>query len=287
MKKKDEPILYQALYSSPDFQFKMFPHVWSLDGGIVLPHYHNAFEIVYVQSGSGQFIVNGSVYPLCENEILIINPNETHSGKGNEHSVFYSIVFHQRLFQCMEYSDDYKVRILPLLSGQKLLSNGPSKSNLISDIPALIERFLASVQKPDLYSCGILLELFSEILDRHESIPLISTAQQQKNRNILQAIDYIQHNLINKISSAEVANALNLELCYFCRSFKKQTSYTVLDYIKLLRIHKACLLLKDAKQSIASIASECGYDNISYFNKIFKEQMHKTPSEYRNGKQES
>ena len=68
---------------------------------------------------------------------------------------------------------------------------------------------------------------------------------------------------------------------YFCRYFKKLVGKTPTEYINDVRIEKAKELLAESDDKIIDIAIACGYDNIGYFIKRFKEQKHMSPSQYR------
>ena len=67
----------------------------------------------------------------------------------------------------------------------------------------------------------------------------------------------------------------------FCRFFKSQIGMTAIEYLNYYRIGVACDMLKDGILPISEIATECGYNNISYFNRTFRKYMHCTPGEYR------
>jgi len=68
-------------------------------------------------------------------------------------------------------------------------------------------------------------------------------------------------------------------LSYF---FKEQTGENFIDYLNKVRIEKAKELLKDSSMSLSEIASQVGYSNAGYFNRIFKKIVGITPGQYRN-----
>jgi AraC-like DNA-binding protein len=67
----------------------------------------------------------------------------------------------------------------------------------------------------------------------------------------------------------------------FFRCFKSEFGISAVDFINNERIKKALTLLKDLRKPISSVYTECGFNNISYFNKVFKKLTHLTPTEYR------
>ena len=78
-----------------------------------------------------------------------------------------------------------------------------------------------------------------------------------------------------------MAAVLQMNPQYFCRYFKKATGKTPTEYINEVRVEKAAEYLYRTDRKIIDIALECGYDNIGYFIKRFKEEKGMLPSEYR------
>ena len=69
---------------------------------------------------------------------------------------------------------------------------------------------------------------------------------------------------------------------YLSRIFKEVTSFTINDYLNVNRIKKAHRLLLETDDSITSIAEQLGYENITYFERVFKKYRNMTPLKYRN-----
>ena len=71
------------------------------------------------------------------------------------------------------------------------------------------------------------------------------------------------------------------------RFFKSQVHMTLIEYINYYRIGAACDQLLSGSEPVSSIATGCGYSNISYFNRMFRKYMHCTPKEYRKAHSET
>lgn len=84
----------------------------------------------------------------------------------------------------------------------------------------------------------------------------------------------------------EIADAAGLNVQYFCRYFKKNTGKTVTEYINEIRINHAAKMLLESEDKIIDIAGQCGYDNVGYFIKRFRQCKGITPSDYRKGNRE-
>ena len=92
---------------------------------------------------------------------------------------------------------------------------------------------------------------------------------------------YIQQHYHKQIEVSTLAGLMNLSLSQFERKFKKLVHMTPLKFINKIRIDNACERLIHSHDTLSTIALECGFFDHSYFAKIFKKQMGKTPGQYR------
>ncbi|NLP34827.1 MAG: response regulator [Clostridiales bacterium] len=95
------------------------------------------------------------------------------------------------------------------------------------------------------------------------------------------AIKYIEDNFNIDISINDLADKFAISPNYFSTIFKKETGQTTMNYIKTLRLNKACEYLKYSDKSVADIAKEVGYQDSQYFFKVFKKAIGQTPLAYR------
>ena len=108
----------------------------------------------------------------------------------------------------------------------------------------------------------------------------VTDTENQKN-SIQRIIEYIDHHYAEDLSRTTLADMVYLSADHLARIFKKETGETLVKYITDKRINAAKELLSDTKTPIAQVASEVGYDNYSYFTKIFKEKTGFSPGDYR------
>ena len=103
-----------------------------------------------------------------------------------------------------------------------------------------------------------------------------------KSKYVLEAMDYIsKHYNEPDISVGTVAQSLNISEGYLSHTFKKETDYTLLNYLTRYRIHKAMELLKDCRVKVYEVAEQVGYRDIAYFSATFKKYAGISPSEYQ------
>lgn len=103
-----------------------------------------------------------------------------------------------------------------------------------------------------------------------------------KSKYVLEAMAYIsKHYSDPEISVGTVAQSLNISEGYLSHTFKKETDYTILNYITRCRVHKAMELLKDCRVKVYEVAEQVGYRDIAHFSTTFKKYTGISPSEYQ------
>lgn len=130
------------------------------------------------------------------------------------------------------------------------------------------------------------IEVVDEAL-HHASVFFRGVLRRQTRPEIVEAKRYVELNIHRKISLEEVARHLHLNASYFSRLFKKETQETFMDYVTRTKMSKAKEMLILSKYTMDEIAYRLGYDNKSYFMKLFKTHMGYTPKAYARGERES
>ncbi len=118
------------------------------------------------------------------------------------------------------------------------------------------------------------LSLFYSLLD------LITTTQESVPKNIRKAKNYIDKNFSENINISSIAKSIDISEVHFRNEFKKYFGISPLSYIKKMQTDKAKQMLSTGYYTIANVATECGFESISYFSYEFKRLVGMTPSEY-------
>lgn len=92
---------------------------------------------------------------------------------------------------------------------------------------------------------------------------------------------FIIENYTKAISIEDIAKHCCVNKSYLSRKFKDENGITIVDYITHLRIRKACELLRDSQYSVSEISQRVGYEDYTYFCKVFKKEYDLTPLQYR------
>ena len=98
---------------------------------------------------------------------------------------------------------------------------------------------------------------------------------------------YIQEHYGEPLTLDMVADAANMSRSYFCGFFRNVTGNTLTQYLMKLRVDKARELLLQSSLNITEIGYEVGFENHSYFDKVFKKLHGVTPLDFRNSQAES
>lgn len=107
--------------------------------------------------------------------------------------------------------------------------------------------------------------------------------RESRSRRIEKICKYIEVNFKKDITLKEIAELVNMSESAISHFFKKRTNRSFITYLTDVRIGYASRLLAETTQSVADIAFECGFSNLSNFNRIFKKYKNQTPTDYRIG----
>jgi AraC-like DNA-binding protein len=244
-------------------------------------HYHPEIELVCVLSGSGTRHVGYHKSNYSNGDLVLIGSNIPHSGFGlNSIDPHEEIVlqFREEILQFPEQEIEARsIKNLLELSKYGILFSAATKKTLLPKLKKMLE---SEGYKRYLLLLDILFDLSTskdyDLLNK-EIMPYTIIS---KNKTRLENIfTYVEHHYDKDISIDEVAKLANLTLPAFCNFFKKATQITFTEFVNRYRINKACLLMVQDK-SISECCYSCGFNNVTYFNRMFKKYTEKTPSEF-------
>jgi len=102
-----------------------------------------------------------------------------------------------------------------------------------------------------------------------------------ESRRIQKVITFLNSNYQKEIRLLDVANYVNMSEVSFSRFMKKRTGKNYIEYLNDLRLGIASRHLVDSSKTVSEISYECGFNNLSNFNRIFKKRKGFTPKEFR------
>ena len=111
--------------------------------------------------------------------------------------------------------------------------------------------------------------------------PVETIVREYSPETVKEAIEIIRKNYRYKLTLDDISEKLHISREHLCRIFRRSTGMPVMEYVMRLRVMSGAEKLLSEENSISDIAFECGFDSVSYFDKIFSRYMHCTPGEYR------
>lgn len=248
-------------------------------------HYHSEYELNIVRHFKGVRIIGDSVETVDGPDMVFIGPDIRHAWHGKsvyegEH-VMITIQFREQLFS-ESFMDKNLFR--PIKELMTLSSKGVSFP--AETIDAMIPRFIALLEKKNFDSVLDFFSILNDLATSSRKQTLCSTSQndgliETKSRRVKMVYQYLQENYHRKITVSEIASLVSMTETGFCHFFKKRTHKSFSDFLSDLRIGEASRQLLDTSKTIREIAYDCGFNNISNFNRIFKKKKGVNPSEYR------
>ena len=172
---------------------------------------------------------------------------------------------------------------------QQFLTFRPRETHVIQDMEDTLRSVLYELSRHDIATpiicSGLMTRVFQMLGSQYEFS--LSKKQRQRMNVILfnQLTDFIKLHL-NHISIQMLTQEFHFYEDYFNRLLKVQTGMTYIEYLQMLRLERAELLLTETNNTIEQIAEEVGYHNKGYFYRIFIERNNCTPAQYRKKRQE-
>lgn len=257
--------------------------------GNILPfHWHKEFEFICFISGHAVFTVDDKQYEVKPGDCIFVNSTQVHSGLSTqENSTYYSIVFSPDLLvgdfdECRKYFD------LITNNRYKVINYFDSNIHINANIINLLSQIEFELShKSYAYELEIKSKLFSifSMIFRNNLITgadnKTNNLHKKKQGMLKDILMYISNNYNKKITLQDIGHTINLSPQYACKLFKELTNSNITTYINNFRIQSSVTLLRDGDMSITDISLDCGFESLSYFNRVFKRQFGCTPSEYR------
>ena len=246
-------------------------------------HYHYEFELNMVKHFEGKRIVGDSVENINGSDLVLIGPNTFHAWEANAEfrTHVITIQFSSELFGSSFINKNLFRPVKELLD---LSARGIVFSE--AEQKRILPRLLALADKRGFDSVIDFLIILNELAISPDKRVLCSPNFTQnhyevKSRRIKIIHQYLQKNYSKRITVGEVAKLINMTESGFCHFFKKRTQKSFIDFLNDLRVGEAARMLLETTNTISEISYNCGFNNISNFNRIFKKKKGSTPTDYR------
>ncbi|MEM1001914.1 MAG: AraC family transcriptional regulator [Bacteroidota bacterium] len=271
---------------SPEFGSSIFVRKNKAYSGPVKPfwHFHPEIELVYVDKGRGKRHIGNHLSYFKNSQLLLLGSNLPHNGFTDRLTVNGSETLAQFL---PEFLGDMFFDIPEMKNINQLLER--AKKGILFGVKTKKSIGPKIQQLPEVKGFErilLLLEIL-ENLARAEDYTLLNVdgyvveTEPQDSSKMEGIYRHINDNFQRSISLEEISDKANMTVPAFCRYFKKTTGKTFTKLVNEYRVVHATKLLSESDMSITDVAFECGFNNFSHFNKLFKEFTGKSASKYR------
>lgn len=264
------------------------------DAPIIYWHWHEEIELQYIQSGQAYITCDEDNFPVSKGDIIFINQEVRHfvTPAGADGVIFSSIVVHPSFILGLGQLELENRYVNPIIANRSF-----NYLHIAVDDP-LYQQFLPPLQQLvtlnqdcptgyELLSKSYILQLwkliYDQLPDRQAAASKVSarTANQDAQR-VKQAMVYIQEHFMESVTLDDIAGSILVSKSECCRCFKRATGLSPIEYLMRYRIMESAKHMhRKTHESISEIAGAVGFNNTSYFNKIFKKYIGCTPTEYR------
>lgn len=275
-------------HSNDTFPYITYLCTIPLDFTSVPTHWHNEYEIIYIKKGTGMIVLDLEYHEVTAGDILFILPGQLHSivQKNNETMEYENIIFGIDLLTnkyndiCYDHyfcSLEKRIFHIPYLFNETTCSYYHDIAECIDNADEVCKTF------PHGYQLAIKSCLFRLFFILFTNLSKDTTPAKKKNSldKLKRVIKYVENNYASDITIKDMANLCEFSQSHFMKFFKNNMEVSFIEYLNDYRLTMASRLLLSSSSSILAIALESGFDNLSYFNRLFKKKFEMTPSEFR------
>lgn len=243
------------------------------------------WTLVYIRRGIGMYLLGSHLKGLNEGDLLFFPPRLEYSFSSADLGDEYNINVDASVLQ---FDDSWLEALLGVFHGMSDLVLRIKEMRSAMFVSGLKWMSVSTLMN-DLTGCGLpsqpykILKILELVSDGKDMLPLTDPVPSDKSvSDRLARIErYIDCNVYRKISLDEISKYAGMNRSYFSLFFKKHFKTGLTEYINMKKVAIAAAMLAHSDRPISDIAVECGFSNVTYFNRIFKTFMQMSPGRYR------
>ena len=250
-------------------------------------HWHNAFEINYIEDGTLLCQTPEQTITLHKGEALFINSGVLHTCTSSGQCVYYTHLFDMYFLSGMYNSVFEEKYFLPVSKNTafQVWQVRPDSLAHIRMLEAVLHCVELQRAEPQGYEFDLRAELCSfwrgmlaDSAGVRAGAPPRANADTERIKRMM---DFIHTHCAERLSLDDIAASANVSRRECTRCFRRCIDSTPNEYLTACRVRMAADLLGRTGKSVLDISEECGFSSASYFGKVFREAMGMTPKEYR------
>jgi len=249
-------------------------------------HFHPEYEIVYISNGHGKRHIGDHISYYEDGDLIFLGPNLPHFGFAEE-------LFEEHIEIVVQMKEDFLGQDFlgkPEMEAiSRLFERSRKGISFGGGLKQEVGRRLQSMMQLGGFERMLELLAILQLMARStEYIPLNANGfalevNAQDQRRIEAVYAYVESGFQEEINLDEAASRVSMTVPAFCRYFKKLTRKTFSQFVNEFRIAHACRLLGDDSLTIAAVSFDSGFNNLSHFNRQFKNITGISPRDYRKG----
>ena len=255
-------------------------------------HFHEDYELNLTLNVRGKRILGNLVEDFTEKDLVITTPNVLHCYKRDD--AFLNTRCEVVVIQFPKELPSWGIFDTDQLRDIRNMLCQPAPGLKFSEetAEAVRERLLRLPTVEGFEGVQLFLDILHELAcaDRTQ-VELIGVQSSDSSfphgRRINRIVQFVEKNYNRKISLEDVGEQVGMSASSVSRFFKKRTRHNFWDYLNGFRIDRAAQMMIETEHTISEISYACGFNNISNFNRVFRERIGTTPSDYRNKFKES
>ena len=255
-------------------------------------HFHEDYELNLTLNVRGKRILGNLVEDFTEKDLVITTPNVLHCYKRDD--AFLNTRCEVVVIQFPKELPSWGIFDTDQLRDIRNMLCQPAPGLKFSEqtAEAVRERLLRLPTVEGFEGVQLFLDILHELAcaDRTQ-VELIGVQSSDSSfphsRRINRIVQFVEKNYNRKISLEDVGELVGMSASSVSRFFKKRTRHNFWDYLNGFRIDRAAQMMIETEHTISEISYACGFNNISNFNRVFRERIGTTPSDYRNKFKES
>ena len=255
-------------------------------------HFHEDYELCLTLNVRGNRILGTLVEDFTEKDLVITTPNVLHCYKRDD--AFLNVRCEVVVIQFPKELPSWGIFDTDQLRNIRNLLCQPAPGLKFSEetAEAVRERLLRLPRTEGFEAVQLFFGILHELAcaDRTQ-VELIGVQSSDStlphSRRINKIVQFVEKNYHHKISLEDVGELVGMSASSVSRFFTQRTRHNFWDYLNGFRIDRAAQMMIETEHTISEISYACGFNNISNFNRVFRERIGTPPSDYRNKFKES
>ena len=261
-------------------------------------HWHIEYEIIRILEGELLMTVSEDEFTAHGGDIVFVKGGLLHGGIPKD-CLYECLVFN---LDSLILSSHAAERLLKKISGDSVsvypvfragsapackengqnLAVPPADGRLTEIVSTLFGQMQSRREGYELAVIGSLYEFFGYILENrlYTEGPSVQQKDARRIEHLKKALEKIESSYADCLTLDDLASEAGMNSKYFCRYFREMTHRTPIDYLNYYRVEQACFKLATTNESITDVGLSCGFNDVSYFIKMFKKYKGVTPKKY-------